>query len=62
MSEPAPLRIVSFKSLPPAFHLVQQWAAQAGHTVVLTVTTPGPRGRRSEGYKALTRDSCHQPH
>ena len=51
MSESSPLRIVSFNNLPPAFHLVQQWAAQAGHTVELTVTTPGPRGRRSEGYK-----------
>jgi methionyl-tRNA formyltransferase len=44
---------VTFNTLPPLFHLVQQWAAQAGHTIVLTVTTPGPRSRRSEGYKQI---------
>lgn len=53
MSETAPLRIVTFHNLPPAFQMVQQWAAQAGHTIVLTVTTPGPPSRRSESYKQI---------
>lgn len=49
----APLRIVTFNNVLPAFEMVQHWAAQAGHTIVLTVTTPGPASRRSEGYKGI---------
>lgn len=55
MSQPQdrPLRIVTFNNLPPAFELVQRWAAQANHKVVLAVTTPGPSSRRTAGYKAI---------
>ena len=48
-----PLRIVTFNNLPVAFQLVHRWAAQAGHKVVMTVTSPGPKTRRSIGYKEI---------
>ncbi len=47
------LRIASFNNLPRMFELVRGWARQAGHEIVLEVTTPGPRSRRSEGYKQI---------
>lgn len=53
MSASTALRIVTFNTLLPAFQMVQQWAAQAGHPIVLTVTTPGPQSRRSAGYKQI---------
>ena len=48
-----PLRIVTFNNLPAAFDAVQGWAAAAGHTVVLAVTSPGPKTRRSAGYREI---------
>lgn len=48
-----PLRIVTFNNMPPVFDMVRQWAERAGHTIVLAVTTPGPKSRRSEGYKQI---------
>lgn len=48
-----PLRIVTFNNLPVAFQIVHGWAAQAGHKIVLTVTSPGPKTRRSTGYKEI---------
>jgi hypothetical protein len=53
MSASPPLRSVTFNTLPPAFQMVQQWAAQAAHVIALTVTTPGPTSRRSECYKQI---------
>jgi methionyl-tRNA formyltransferase len=55
MIQPAqsPLRIVTFNNFPPAFQMTRQWLAQAGHQQILTVTTPGPTTRRSEGYKEI---------
>ena len=47
------LRIAAFNVLPPLFGLVTGWAAQAGHKIVLVVTSPGPKSRRSEGYKHI---------
>ena len=48
-----PLRIASFNNLPFAFELVRGWAAEYGHEIVIVVTTPGPKSRRSEGYKQI---------
>ncbi len=47
------MRIVSFNNLPPLFDLVCRWAEDAGHTLVMVVTSPGPKARRSDGYKAI---------
>ena len=54
---PSGLRIVTFNVLPPAHALVMRWAAQAGHKVVLTVTTPGPVARRSTSYQGVVAQS-----
>lgn len=51
--ERMPLRIVSFNNLPAGFDMVRQWAEQAGHTIVLVVTSPGPKTRRSDGFKQI---------
>ena len=48
-----PLRIVTFNVLPFAFDIVTRWAAQAGHRLVLTVTTPGPTSRRGKSYQQI---------
>lgn len=54
MSTPtSPLRIVTFNVLPFAFEIVTRWAAQAGHHLVLTVTSPGPASRRGKSYQQL---------
>jgi methionyl-tRNA formyltransferase len=50
---PSQLRIVTFNNLPGPFRITQGWAAQAGHKVVLAVTTPGPAARRSESYREI---------
>ncbi|HEX5691122.1 MAG TPA: hypothetical protein VFX76_14005, partial [Roseiflexaceae bacterium] len=47
------LRIAAFHNLPVAFDLLRQWADQAGHTIALVVTTPGPKRRRSDGFKQI---------
>ncbi len=47
------LRIVSFNNIPALFGLVSQWAEQAGHKIVLVVTSPGPKSRRTDGYKQI---------
>jgi methionyl-tRNA formyltransferase len=47
------MRIVTLNNMPFAFNFTQQWAAQAGHEVVLAVTSPGPKSRRSDGYKEI---------
>jgi methionyl-tRNA formyltransferase len=52
-SLPAKLRIVTFNNLLGPFQIVQRWAAQAGHTVVLAITTPGPTTRRTTSYKEI---------
>jgi methionyl-tRNA formyltransferase len=49
----ARLRIVTFNNLPIAFRITQEWAAAAGHDVILVVTSPGPKTRRSEGYREI---------
>lgn len=49
-----PLRIVTFNNFPAAFDMVRQWAAKAEHNIVLAITSPGPKTRRSEGYKQIT--------
>jgi methionyl-tRNA formyltransferase len=51
--ERMPLRIVSFNNIPGGFDLVSHWAEQAGHTIVLVVTSPGPKSRRSDGFKQI---------
>ena len=51
--ERMPLRIVSFNNIPAAFDMVRQWAEQAGHNIVLVVTSPGPKTRRSDGFKQI---------
>jgi methionyl-tRNA formyltransferase len=51
--QPAALRIVSFNNIPPLFELVRSWAERAGHRLVLVVTTPGPKTRRSDGYRQI---------
>ncbi len=48
-----PLRIVTFNNLPVAFRAMQGWAIQAGHKVVMTVTSPGPKARRTPGYQEI---------
>ena len=50
---PESLRIISFNNLPGAFDLVCRWIEQNGHTLVLVVTSAGPKTRRSEGYKQI---------
>lgn len=47
------MRIISFNNIPPLFDLVSRWAADCGHELALVVTTPGPKTRRSEGYKQI---------
>lgn len=47
------LRLVIFNNLPPAYRIVASWAAEAGHTVALVVTSPGPSARRSTGYQTI---------
>jgi methionyl-tRNA formyltransferase len=47
------IRIVSFNNIPGVFGLVRQWATQAGHTIVLIVTSPGPKSRRSTGFQQI---------
>jgi methionyl-tRNA formyltransferase len=49
-----PLRIVTFNNISVAFQLTQQWAAMAGHKVVMAVTSPGPKTRRSTGYREIS--------
>ncbi len=56
----APLRIVTFNNLPVAFQAVHRWAAQAGHKVILTVTSPGPKTRRSTGYQEIAKMAGEQ--
>jgi methionyl-tRNA formyltransferase len=51
--ERRPLRIVSFNNIPTGFDVVRHWAEQAGHTIVLVVTSPGPKARRSDGFKQI---------
>jgi methionyl-tRNA formyltransferase len=51
--ERMPLRIVSFNNVAAAFDIVRQWAEQAGHTIVLVVTSPGPKTRRSDGFTQI---------
>jgi methionyl-tRNA formyltransferase len=48
-----PLRIVTFNNLPVAYNMTQGWAAQSGHNIVLAVTSPGPKTRRSDGYREI---------
>jgi methionyl-tRNA formyltransferase len=48
-----PLRIVTFNVLPIAYSLISRWAAQAGHQIVLVVTTPGPSTRRTPSYRSI---------
>lgn len=48
-----PLRIVAFNVLPIAYRVVTNWAAQAGHKIVLVVTTPGPSTRRTPTYQGI---------
>ena len=45
-----PLRIVTFNVFPPAFDVVNRWAANGGHELSLVVTTPGPITRRNTSY------------
>lgn len=47
------LRIVSFNNMPPLFDLVSRWVEATGNTLVMVVTSPGPKTRRSDGYKAI---------
>jgi methionyl-tRNA formyltransferase len=47
------LRVVSFNNIPPLFDLVSRWAEATGNTLVMVVTTPGPKSRRSDGYKSI---------
>ncbi len=47
------LRLVIFNNLPPAYERVAAWASEAGHEVILVVTSPGPTTRRSTGYRAI---------
>jgi methionyl-tRNA formyltransferase len=49
----SPLRIVSFNNIPQLFDLVRGWAERAGHKLILVVTSPGPRTRRSHGYAQI---------
>lgn len=56
----APLRIVTFNNLPVAFQAVHRWAAQAGHKIILTVTSPGPKTRRSTGYQEIAKMAGEQ--
>lgn len=54
----APLRVVTFNVLPLAYGVVSQWAAQAGHQIVLVVTTPGPASRRTPSYQAVLNNAA----
>lgn len=56
----APLRIVTFNNLPVAFQAVHRWAAQVGHKIILTVTSPGPKTRRSTGYQEIAKMAGEQ--
>lgn len=49
----AALRIVTLNNYPGAFEMVRQWAERSGHQIVLVVTTPGPKTRRSQGFKEI---------
>lgn len=53
----APLRVVTFNVLPPAFGMVRQWAEQGGHKIVLLVTTPGPSTRRTPMFRGIINDA-----
>jgi methionyl-tRNA formyltransferase len=59
-AKPSPLRIVTFNNIPVAFQMTQQWAAMAGHKVVLVVTSPGPKTRRSTGYREIAATAGEQ--
>lgn len=48
-----PLRIAAFHVEPEAYKLVRDWAARAGHEIVLLVTTPGPPPRTYLGYRQV---------
>lgn len=52
-----PLRIVTFNVLPIAYSVVTRWAAQAGHKIVLVVTTPGPSTRRTPTYRNIVNNA-----
>jgi methionyl-tRNA formyltransferase len=47
------MRIVSFNVFPPAYEVVNTWAAECGHDLVLVVTTPGPTSRRNTSYQRV---------
>jgi methionyl-tRNA formyltransferase len=48
------LRIVSFNVFPEAYEMVSSWAANAGHQIILLVTSPSPRGERyGAGHREL---------
>jgi methionyl-tRNA formyltransferase len=55
-----PLRLVTFNNIPGAFRVTQGWAAQAGHKIVLVVTSPGPKVRRSQGYQEIAQIAGEQ--
>jgi methionyl-tRNA formyltransferase len=48
-----PLRIISFNNRPGAFEIACRWVEANGHELVLVVTSPGPKTRRSEGYAQI---------
>lgn len=48
------LRIVSFNVFPEAYEMVSGWAENAGHQIILLVTSPSPRGERyGAGHREL---------
>ncbi|NJM42015.1 MAG: hypothetical protein HC853_15300 [Anaerolineae bacterium] len=55
-----PLRLVTFNNIPGAFRVTQNWAAQSGHKIVLVVTSPGPKVRRSQGYQEIAQIAGEQ--
>src|SRR5579885_2081998 len=52
MSEsPAGLRIVAYCVRPQAYELIAGWCARNGHTLLLVVTSPGPKSRPTPTYR-----------
>jgi methionyl-tRNA formyltransferase len=55
------LRIISFNNRPGAFDIACRWVEANGHELVLVVTSPGPKTRRSEVLSTTRMKSVATP-
>jgi len=50
---PARLRVVAYCVRPQAYELIAGWCAREGHTLLLVVTSPGPKSRPTPTFREV---------